>query len=168
MLFFSIVFSIFTIVFNIFFTNYLLLEIFKNYSTTLIALISLFIVSFTIGIIVSIYSSHKNCKRIPRLNTLFMGIQTALYSIFGWLLIYFFTFIKEPFIYLLGETKLGYSVAQSFMVVLNLITAIIINYYSSIKVACKIPVHEIEKNVEILKKKLNKKTKIEDSKISVK
>ena len=66
-------------------------------------------------------------------------------------------FVREPFLELFGEGPLGYSSAHSFLISLNTITATIINFYNTIKIACKVPQKKIEKNFKKLDKYLDKK-----------
>ena len=88
-----------------------------------------------------------------------MGLRTTLHSIIGYMLVYFVSFIRNPFLEIFGNKELGYSIAQSFLVVLNTISATIINYYSSINISCKVPQNIIDKNLKELDKYLNKKNK---------
>ena len=69
----------------------------------------------------------------------------------------FISFVREPFLELFGEGPLGYSSAHSFLISLNTITATIINFYNTIKIACKVPQKKIEKNFKKLDKYLDKK-----------
>jgi hypothetical protein len=60
---------------------------------------------------------------------------------------------------IIGNNELGYSVAQSFIIILNSITATIINYYTSIKMSCNVSNKKIEVNLEKLDKYLDEKPK---------
>ena len=98
-----------------------------------------------------------------------MGLKNILYSLIGYLLVYFVSFIREPFLEIFGDKELGYSIAQSFLVVLNTISSTIINYYSSIQVSCKVPQNVINQNLKKLDTYLNNKTiKKKSKKITIK
>ena len=58
-----------------------------------------------------------------------------------------------------GKGPLGFSIAQSFIISLNIIMVTIINYFNSIKSACKVPQKDIEKNLKKLDRYLKKKPK---------
>lgn len=154
----SILLTIIILTGNIFFTNYFLIDKFNNIPQTIISLVSLSIISFLLGIGISVYSSSKKCKKINKTLSIKMGLKSVIYTIIGYLIVYFVPFVSEPFLSLLGETKLGYSIAQSFIIVLNTITCTIINYFQTQKMSCKIPIEKIEKNLKKLDRYLNKTT----------
>ena len=158
-LFYSIVISNILLILTIFSNNYFLINIIKFIPSISISLISISLVSFMLGYIISINSSNKNCKRNNKIYALKMGFKTTLHSIIGYMLVYFVSFIRNPFLEIFGNKELGYSIAQSFLVVLNTISATIINYYSSINISCKVPQNIIDKNLKELDKYLNKKNK---------
>ena len=153
----SILLTIIILTSNIFFTNYILLDKF-NTSQTLVSIVSISIISFILGIIISVYSSLKKCKKTDKSLSIKMGFKSMIYSIVGYLIVYFVPFVSDPFLSLLGETKIGYSIAQSFVIVLNTITCTIFNYFQSQKISCKISIEKIEKNLKKLDKYLNKKS----------
>ena len=153
----SIITTIIILSGSIFSTNFFLLNMLPNIPGIIISLISLSISSFLLGLIVSTYASRKNCGKTNKKNAIKMGFKTVIYSVIGYLLVYFVSFIRNPFLEILGNTALGYSIAQSFVIVLNTISATIINYYTSIKVSCKVSQEVIDKNLKKLDIYLDKK-----------
>ena len=141
----------------IFITNFFLLKYFPDVPGIIISVIVLIITSFILGIIISSYASKKNCDKINKTHAIKQGIKHILYAVVGYLIVYFIGFIRNPFLEIFGQEALGYSIAQSFIVVLNSYTATIINYYSSIKVSCKVSQEKIDKNLKKLDKYLDKK-----------
>lgn len=167
-LFLSISLTIILLTSTIFSTNYFLINIF-NIPSILTSILFISIISFILGYVVSIYSSNKNCNRNNKLYAIKMGLKNILYSLIGYLLVYFVSFIREPFLEIFGDKELGYSIAQSFLVVLNTISSTIINYYSSIQVSCKVPQNVINQNLKKLDTYLNNKTiKKKSKKITIK
>tara|TARA_B100001094_G_C18163586_1_gene790724 strand:+ start:1710 stop:2228 length:519 start_codon:yes stop_codon:yes gene_type:complete len=158
-IFLSILLTIIVLISNIFFNNYFLIKYIKNVSGLWISIISLSIISFLLGVIISIYASKKNCRKTNKINAIRMGIKTSIYCIVGYFLVYFVSFIREPFLSIIGNNELGYSVAQSFIIILNSITATIINYYTSIKMSCNVSNKKIEVNLKKLDKYLDEKPK---------
>tara|TARA_B110001450_G_C17586213_1_gene467038 strand:- start:567 stop:1088 length:522 start_codon:yes stop_codon:yes gene_type:complete len=156
----SILLTIIVLIGNIFFNNYFLIKYIKNVSGLLLSISSILITSFLLGVIISIYASKKNCKKTNKMNAIRMGIKSCIYSIIGYFLVYFVSFIREPFLSIIGNNELGYSVAQSFIIVLNSITATIINYYTSIKMSCNVTnSKKVEENLRKLDKYLDEKPK---------
>ena len=142
---------------SIFSTNYFLLNMLPNIPGIVIALIALSITSFILGVIISTYASKTNCDKTDKKNAFKMGLKTILHAVIGYILVYFVSFIRNPFLEVFGDQALGYSIAQSFVIVLNTISATIINYYDSIQISCKVPQEVIDKNLKKLDKYLNKK-----------
>ena len=118
-------------------------------------LISIF--SFVTGVLISLYSSNRNCKKTNKTKAVKEGIRHIVYAVIGYMIVYFVAFIREPFLEIFGKTPLGYSMAHSFMISLNTITATIINYYGTIKVSCQVDQEKVEKNLRKLDKYLDKK-----------
>jgi len=142
----------------IFSINYLVISnIEKN--NILIFTLLLSSISFLFGVIIAIYSSNKNCKRVDKWNLIRQGFRHVFYSLIGYLIVYYIRIIREPFLDIFGDKTLGYSIAQSFIIIMNSITATIINYYQSIEASCKIPQENIDKNLKKLDKYLNEKPK---------
>ena len=111
----------------------------------------------------------KNCNRVNKKNAFKQGFRHIIYFIVAYLIVFYVSIIRDPFLELFGTGFIGYSIAQSFIVTLNTITATIINYYTSIKVSCKVPQEKIEKELKKLDKFLNKKpTKRKNPKITIK
>ena len=90
---------------------------------------------------------------------LFRSIRHLWYTIIGYLVVYFVSFIRNPFLQIFGNGPLGFSVAQAFIISLNITMATIINYFNSIKTACKVPQKDIEKGLKKLDRYLKKKPK---------
>ena len=145
----SIISTVLILTGSIFTMNYYLID--------LLSVIS--IISFLLGLVVSLYSSHINCKKVSKKVAFKMAFKNVLYSLIGFFIVYFVSFIRDPFLEIFGNGKLGFSCGQSFLVSLNTITSTIINYYSSIKTSCKVPQTEIDNNLKSLDKYLNKKPK---------
>jgi hypothetical protein len=143
----------------IFITNYFILDLFSStkISPTLVYCSLLSIVTFMIGTGISIYSQKKNCDRINKLASIKEGFRHVIYFLIAYALVYYVSIIREPFLTIFGSGKLGYSVAQSFVIVLNSITATIINYFTSIEKSCKLTQPEIDKNLKKLDKYLDTK-----------
>lgn len=140
----------------IFSINYLLISNIKK-NNILIFMLSLSLVSFLFGICVSVYSSNKNCKRVNKWNLLKQGIRHIMYSLLAYFIVFYINIIREPFLDIFGDKTLGYSIAQSFIIVMNSITATIINYYQSIEASCKVSQEQIDKNLKKLDKYLDEK-----------
>lgn len=70
------------------------------------------------------------------------------YSIASFIVLYYFDFIKSPFLKLLGNTKLGNTIMQILILVLNTTLIIIINYFSIIDSTCKLDQKDIEKKLK--------------------
>jgi hypothetical protein len=155
----SIVWVIILYTSGIFGTNYFILDLFKSskYSPVLIYCVILSLYTFIIGLLIALYSSKKNCNRVDKLNLIKQGLRHVIFFLGGYMLIYYVSFIREPFLTIFGSDKLGYSIAQSFMIVLNSITATIINYYTSIEKSCKVSQTDIDKNLKKLDNYLDKK-----------
>ena len=84
-------------------------------------------------------------------------------------MVYFIDFVRSPFLSIFGDKELGYSIAQSFIIVLNIVIAIIINYYSTIKESCKVDPSILEKKLKKLDKFLDEEpVKEEETFIEVK
>ena len=142
----------------IFITNYFILDLFPSTISPILVYCSLLsIFTFIIGSGISIYSSKKNCDRVNALNVIKEGLRHVVYFLIAYALIYYVSVIREPFFTIFGSGKLGYSVVQSFVIVLNSITATIINYFTSIEKSCKLSQPEIDKNLNKLDKYLDTK-----------
>ena len=145
---------------TIFTTNYIIL---RNLPTSIkipdifIYIIILSFISFIIGFTISVYSSKKNCDKMSYLIAIKNAFKHVFYSIFAYFIIYFVSFVRNPFLELFGKNALGYSIAQSFIIILNTTISVIINYYDSMKQSCKVPQSVIDKNLKKLDKYLNKK-----------
>jgi len=168
----SILLNTFISIGSIFLLNYLLLNKIissSNLPDYILAILILSVVHFLVGITISIFSSMKNCNRVNKKNAFKQGFRHIIYFIVAYLIVFYVSIIRDPFLELFGTGFIGYSIAQSFIVTLNTITATIINYYTSIKVSCKVPQEKIEKELKKLDKFLNKKpTKRKNPKITIK
>ena len=156
----SVIINISVMIAGVFSTNFLIL---KNVSKDfilppfVIMILVLSIFSFISGILVSFYSSKTNCKTTNKTKAFKEGGRHIIYALIAYLIVYFVSFIREPFLEILGKGPLGYSCAQAFMISLNTTTATIINYYGTIKASCKVPQEKIEHNLRKLDKYLDKK-----------
>lgn len=156
----SIMLCIFLFTVFIFTVNYFIISKLKK-NEVLIFCLLLSLVSFIFGILIAIYSSKKNCERIDKWNLIRQGLRHIIYSLIGYFLVFYVSIIREPFLNIFGNNTLGYSIAQSFMIVMNSITATIINYYTTIEISCKISQENIDKNLKKLDKFLDTKPKKE-------
>ena len=155
----------------IFTTNYFILDYFKKngYNTILVFIIILSIFSFISGFLISLYASLKNCEKVNKTNLFLEGIRHIIYFLIAYFMIYYMSIVRQPFLDIFGNGKLGYSMGQSFIVVLNLITATIINYFKSIEKSCAPTEDQIDINLKKLDKFFNKKeTKKIEKKIEIK
>ena len=149
--------TIFVLTGTLFFINYVLIKKYPGYSGVLIAISCLSLSSFLLGNIISLSASMASCGRANKRHALKMGLKTLVYAIIGYILVYYIAFLREPFMSLIPNQQLAYTIGQSFIVTLNTITATIINFYSSVKISCRKTAFEIEKNLRPLDKYLNKK-----------
>ena len=151
-----------SIISTIFLTNFIIINNLPlNFPIPNIFILIIIIstVSFALGYGISIKAQKENCNRSIKAYAFKQGIKSLLYAIVSYLVIYFITPIRSPFLEIFGNGPLGFSIAQSFMISLNLVIATIINYFNSIKIACKVPQQDIEKNLKKLDKYLKKKFK---------
>jgi hypothetical protein len=154
----STIFSIF----SIFFTNFVIinnLPITFPIPNIFILMIVLSIQSFFIGYYISYNTQYEHCGNQSKKFAMKQGLKHLMYSIIGYLVVYFVSFVRDPFLQIFGKGPLGFSIAQSFIISLNIIMVTIINYFNSIKSACKVPQKDIEKNLKKLDRYLKKKPK---------
>ena len=152
----SIVSCIIIFISFIFSTNYFIIsKIKKNEILIFCSLLSL--VSFLYGIVIANYSSNKNCERVDKWNLIKQGFRHVIYSLAAYFIVYYVKIIRDPFLSIFGDNTLGYSMCQSFIIVMNSITATIINYYQSIEASCKVSQDKIDNNLKKLNKYLDEK-----------
>jgi hypothetical protein len=147
---------------SIFFTNFIIvnnLPITFPIPNIFILLIVISLSSFFTGFYISKSTQYNHCGKKDNKYAIKQGIKHIIYSVIGYLVVYFVSVIRNPFLEIFGKGPLGFSIAQSFIISLNLIMATIINYFNSIKTACKVPQKDIEKNLKKLDKYLKKKTR---------
>ena len=153
-----IIFNSIIQIISIFICNYFVLgSISLKYPDIAILTLIFSIVSFILGFLISIYSSYTNCKKFKYRKAILESFRHIVYTLMAYYIIYFVKFVREPFIDLFGNDKFGFSIAISFLIVLNSTISVIVNYFSSIKNACKVSNEKLEKNLKKLDKYLNKK-----------
>ena len=142
----------------IFLMNYTILPKIKvGLPDVIIVTIALTLVSILSGFLTNMIIAKRNCDNYNPRNAIKQGFIQAIYALIGYYMVYFISFVREPFLTIFGNGKLGYSIGQSFMIILNITIAVIIGYFSTIKTSCQI-------SNEVLEKKLRKLDKFLDEK----
>lgn len=161
-LFNNVLLSTLIAIFSIFITNFVIinnLPVSFPIPNIFILLIILSLQSFIMGYHISYNTQYKHCGNQSKKYAIKQGLRHLLYTVIGYLVVYFVSFIRNPFLQIFGNGPLGFSLAQSFIISLNIIMATIINYFNSIKTACKVPQKDIEKGLKKLDRYLKKKPK---------
>ena len=159
----SIIWTILILMSIIFISNYYIISRLNKHEILIFCTILSFS-SFILGILIALYSSKKNCNSVNKKNLFKQGIRHVVYSLLGYFMVYYIRIIREPFFSIFKDKKMSYSIAQSFIIIMNSITATIINYYQSIDSSCKLSQVEIDKNLKKLDKYLNTKEKKHNTK----
>jgi len=142
----------------IFLMNYTILPKIKvGLPDIIIVTIALTLVSILSGFLSNMIIAKRNCNNYNPRNAIKQGFIQALYALIGYYMVYFIGFVREPFLTIFGNGKLGYSIGQSFIIVLNIIIAVIISYFSTIKASCQISNEVLEKKLKKLDKYLDEK-----------
>lgn len=158
----NIIISTSTLIFSIFFTNYIVvnnLPLSFPIPNIFIMMIVLSLNTFFTGFYISKNTQETHCGKSSKAYAIKQGLKHLMYGLIGYLIVYFVSFVRNPFLEIFGQGPLGFSIAQSFIISLNIVMVTIINYFNSIKTACKVPQKHIEKNLKKLDKYLNKKPK---------
>ena len=140
--------------------NFLLLEYIPSPIPNLFMFIiysSIFFVFY--GYITSYLSSKNKCNKINKKRSFADGIKSWILVTITYILIYFFSFLREPFNEIIGKGDFSNYIAEVFYISLNLILMTITNSYNSAKITCEMKPDEIKKNLKKLDVYLNKKFK---------
>lgn len=118
-------------------------------------IILLFIFFFSYGYFISTNASIIQCNKKNKKRAIIDGLSMAFQSIFIYLAINFFLFLRDPFFVLFGNTTKAAIISEIFYLSLNLVMSTISIYFNSAKNSCKIPIEEIDKKVAKLDKQLD-------------
>ena len=140
--------------------NFLLLEYIPSPIPNLFMFIiysSIFFIFY--GYITSYLSSKNKCNKTNKKRSFADGIKSWILVTITYILIYFFSFLREPFNEIIGKGDFSNYIAEVFYISLNLILMTITNSYNSAKITCEMKPDEIKKNLKKLDVYLNKKFK---------
>ncbi len=140
--------------------NYILLEQIKvlpNIPDYFKYVIYSFVFYFLYGYLVSYYASKKKCDQTNKTRAIYHGLKSFIYVFVTYTAIYMFLPLRNPFVQLFGENRMGTSITEIFYISLNLLISIITNYFDSVKYNCKVTPDKLKDNLKKLDKYLAKK-----------
>ena len=122
---------------------------------TIILFVSIFVLSFILGIWVSYNSGKSQCNHFHWKICLWKGFKQAFFSTLVYLVIFYIPFFKSGFLGLLGDTFFSNSLAEAVIMALTNVSLTIDNYFTSITDNCKLDFNVSAAAWKRIEKRLN-------------
>lgn len=117
-----------------------------------------------VGILNSIYASKIKCNKYRFKIALWEAIKFYFWTIIAYIGLYFFPFIKNPFLELFGKNAIVHSSVEGLFMTLNGFAALIVCFFNSQKKGCELTEKEVNKALRKIDKHLNSRKKKERTK----
>jgi hypothetical protein len=136
----------------------------------IVLFVSVFLLSFILGIWVSYNSGKSKCNHFHWRTCLWKGFKQAFFSTLVYLVIFYIPFFKSGFLGLLGDTFFfSNSLAEAVIMSLTNISLTIDNYFTSITDNCKLDFNVSAEAWKRIEKRLNtRKSKSMSDQVEIK